>query len=43
MVCPPVGGDNPLHVAIAGVLSHVQVDNYGITSPYRLHHSKQLK
>ena len=39
MVCPPVGGDNP--PAIASVLSHVQVDNHGITISFHLHHIKQ--
>ena len=35
MGCPPVCGDNPR--ALAGGLSYVQVDKYGITILYHLH------
>ena len=35
MACPPVRGDNPR--ALASGISHVQVDEQGITILYHIH------
>ena len=41
MGCPPVRRDNPR--ALASGLSYVQVDKYGITILYHLHHLHQCR
>ena len=38
MACLHVRGDNPLHVPLASGLSHVQVDNNGVTILYQTLH-----